>query len=146
MFIHRSLKTVHKSLRTAGLSTACPQGSHCLLWIDLLLQYLDGILKRIVFLNITCNLLGSVNDGGVVPSSKVTSDGLERGIRHIPAKVHDNLSGIYNFLVPLLGGDIKGGESIMVRHNLDDKVWGDLPLGIGRYDVCLLYTSDAADE
>ena len=135
MFIHRSLKTVHKSLRTAGLSTACPQGSHCLLWIDLLLQYLDGILKRIVFLNITCNLLGSVNDGGVVPSSKVTSDGLERGIRHIPAKVHDNLSGIYNFLVPLLGGDIKGGESIMVRHNLDDKVWGDLPLGIGRYDV-----------
>ena len=135
MFIHRSLKTVHKSLRTAGLSTACPQGSHCLLWIDLLLQYLDGILKRIVFLNITCNLLGSVNDGGVVPSSKVTSDGLERGIRHIPAKVHDNLSGIYNFLVTLLGGDIKGGESIMVRHNLDDKVWGDLPLGIGRYDV-----------
>ena len=84
------------------------------MWIDLLLQYLNGILKRIVLLNISCNLLGTMYDGSMVPSSQVASDGLERGIRHIPAKVHDNLSRIYNLLVPLLGRDIKGGQAIMV--------------------------------
>ena len=102
-FIHRWLKVIHKPFRKDQLSTARPHGFHFLLWIDLLLQYLDGILKRIVFLNITCNLLGSVNDGGMVPSSQVASDGLERSGRHIPAQVHDDLSWVYDFLITFLG-------------------------------------------
>ena len=95
------VKSHSQALQKRSVINTRPHGFHFLLWIDLLLQYLDGILKRIVFLNITCNLLGSVNDGGVVPSSKVTSDGLERGIRHIPAKVHDNLSGKYDLGISL---------------------------------------------
>ena len=92
-FIHRWLKVIHKSFRNDQLSTARPHGFHFLLWIDLLFQYLYGISQCVVLCHVTGYLLGAMYNGGMVPSSQVPSDSLERSGRHIPAQVHDDLLG-----------------------------------------------------
>ena len=76
-----------------------------------------------------------MDNRGMVPSSQVSSNGLERGFRHIPAKVHDDLPWVYDFLVPFLGGNVKGSQPIVVRHDLNDQVRSHLPLGIGGNDI-----------
>ena len=102
-FIHRWLKVIHKSFRNDQLSTARPHGFHFLLWIDLLFQYLYGISQRVILCHVAGYLLSAMYDGGMVPSSQVASDGLERSGRHIPAQVHDDLSWVYDFLITFLG-------------------------------------------
>lgn len=82
-FIHRWLKVIHKSFRNDQLSTARPHGFHFLLWIDLLFQYLYGISQCVVLCHVTGYLLGAMYNGGMVPSSQVPSDSLERSGRHI---------------------------------------------------------------
>ena len=74
-------------------------------------------------------------DGGMVPSSQVASDGLERSGRHIPAQVHDDLSWVYDFLITFLGWNIQGGKAEMIGNHLDNQVRGHFPLGIGGNDV-----------
>ena len=80
-----------------------PHGFHFLLWIDLLFQYLYGISQRVILCHVAGYLLSAMYDGGMVPSSQVASDGLERSGRHIPAQVHDDLPWVYDFLITFLG-------------------------------------------
>ena len=97
------LKVIHKPFRKDQLSTARPHRFHFLLWIDLLFQYLYGISQCVILCHVAGYLLSAMYDGGMVPSSQVASDGLERSGRHIPAQVHDDLSWVYDFLITFLG-------------------------------------------
>ena len=42
----------------------------------------------------------------MVPSAEKLTDGLQRGFRHLPAKIHRDLPGKHNFLVLSLGGEV----------------------------------------
>ena len=87
------VKSHSQAFRKDQLSTARPHRFHFLLWIDLLFQYLYGISQCVVLCHVTGYLLGAMYNGGMVPSSQVPSDSLERSGRHIPAQVHDDLLG-----------------------------------------------------
>ena len=111
--VHRDLKNTVKVPRSPFLSTVRPHGINRLLWINFLFQDLNGISQGLILFEVRGDLVRPMDDGGMVPAAQITSDGLERGGKHVPAKVHGNLSGVDDFLGPLLGCDILRSQSEM---------------------------------
>ena len=92
-FIHRDPQLIHSRFPI-------------LLWINFLFQDIYGILKGLVLLHIRSDLVDTVDNGGMIPSSHGLSDLLEGAGSHVAAQVHGNLAGISDLLVALLGQEV----------------------------------------
>ena len=62
-----------------------------LIGVDFFLDGFDLHPQFLVRLTFILNLVGSVDNGGMVSSSQQSSDGLKSGIRHILAEIHGDL-------------------------------------------------------
>ena len=59
--------------------------------IDLLLYYVNSIVKRLVLLKIILYLLDTVADGCMILASQKHTDGLQRRIGHVSAQIHETI-------------------------------------------------------
>ena len=75
--------------------------------VQLLLQYIYGILKGLILLQLLGNFVDAVDDGGVVLLVQALGNGCQRRVRHIAAQIHGNLPGTHNLLVSSLGHQVR---------------------------------------
>ena len=72
------------------------------LWINFFLNDVDGVTQLTIALDIHGYFFRTMNDGGVIPSTKRFSNLDEWRIRQDATQIHGNLAWIGDFLRPLL--------------------------------------------
>ena len=90
----------------------------------------------LIFWKLFRDLIDTMNNRRMILFTEYFSDVDKRGSRHGTDQIHNDLPWKYKFGISLFGYDILRGNSIVLGHNIDNKLWCDF-LGLVRIDDVL---------
>ena len=110
---------------------------HFKLWIKLLLGRVNLLLQNVDYfpgrfggLQLCFYFINTIHNRSMITASKVLSYIFKSGIRHMPAKIHDNLTWKYDFGISLISYNISRCQVKMFCHNVCYQFWSDRPFFI----------------